>query len=108
MLPILPKLLNQFLTVISVVVRQRHLPDLADTIKAAAVLVGQDHLEDYREELAKLIKVLEARVIADGDITPQDLILETSAVAKETGSTDGKDDFMADLDGAIDEIVKDG
>jgi len=75
---------NQLLTAVAAVVRQRHLPELADTIKQAGVLVNSVHtmsLEVIDEKLAKLVKDFEAKIVGGGDVSAQDLIMEVAEPA---------------------------
>lgn len=96
--------INQLLSGLSVVIRQRHLPDLADVCKQAAVLVNSIHttsLEAIDEKVAKLIKDFEAKIVASGDVSAQDLVM---AVAEPAISED--EDFTP-LPDEVDQEVLD-
>lgn len=107
------QLINQLLTAMAYVIRQRHLPELADTIKQASVLVQslrgtpQDIVD---EKLAKLVKAFEAKLAMNGEVTAQDLVMETAKpLVEEMDFTplpdevevelvEVEEDFLADLD----------
>ena len=83
---------NQLLTAVSVVIKQRHLPELAEVVKQAGVLVNSVHtlsLDVIDEKLAKLVKDFEAKIVAGGEVSAQDLVMEVAepAAAEEEDFT---------------------
>jgi hypothetical protein len=95
--------INQLLTCVSVAIKQRHLPDLAEVVKQAGTLVNSVHttsLEIIDEKIVKLVKDFEAKIVAGGEITAQDLVM----AGVEPVVADEEEDFTP-LPDEVDEEV---
>ena len=69
--------LNELLTGVSVLIRKRMMPELADVVKDAAILMNQvrTRLPDAVEaDLERLVKEFTAKVTAGDDVSLEDLI----------------------------------
>lgn len=118
--------LNQLLTCVAYAVKQRHLPDLAEVIKEAATLINSVHTqtsEQIEEGLQKIVKNFEAKLVSGGEVTPQDLIMDSAEPQEEVPEEDfaplpdavevkdlaadqeleEQEDFLAELDGKLDD-----
>jgi hypothetical protein len=88
---------------VSVVIKERHLPELAEVVKQAGTLVNSVHtmsLEKIDEKLAKLVKDFEAKIVGGGEVTAQDLVM----AGVEPVAVDEEEDFTP-LPDEVDEEV---
>lgn len=108
--------INQLLTCVSVVIKERHLPELTEVVKQAGTLVNSVHttsLELIDEKVAKLVKDFEAKIVGDGEVTAQDLVMagvEPVAVDEEEDFTplpDEVDEEVAEATIVVESPIKD-
>lgn len=115
------KHLNRLLTNCAYLCNKRHLPDVAEVLKQAAVLAGQDYLRDVTDDLEELNKAFEAKITAGENVTADDLPVipppaepdpeetfeplpdVTDEVVEEAPAEEDEDDFLADLEDDLDE-----
>jgi hypothetical protein len=116
------KTLNRLLVNCAYVANQRHLPDVAEVLKQAAVLVGQENLRDVADELDAVCKGFEAKMVAGETVTAEDLPNipppaepdpaetfdplpdATEEATTPEAETAEDDDFLGNLDDAVDDL----
>ncbi len=81
------KILNQLLTVCAAQANQRGLPDVGTVLKQAAITIGKAIETDATDELLAMTKAFEAKIVAQGEITAEDLVMESVPDAPEPEAT---------------------